>query len=53
MLRESSAEDGSESAGAVADAALAWLRDCQAPDVDVSALICASVCVTRRVECVT
>ncbi|CAG9792598.1 unnamed protein product [Diatraea saccharalis] len=36
MLRESSAEDGEEAPVAVAEAALAWLRERQPPDVDVS-----------------
>lgn len=36
MLRETSAEGGDETAFAVADAALVWLRDQQAADVDVS-----------------
>lgn len=36
MLRETSAEGGEETAFAVADAALIWLRDQQAVDADVS-----------------
>lgn len=36
LLRETSAEGGEETAFAVADAALVWLRDRQAVDADVS-----------------
>ncbi|RVE41727.1 hypothetical protein evm_013618 [Chilo suppressalis] len=38
MLRDSSAEDGEETPPALADAALAWLRDRQRPDVTLEEL---------------
>lgn len=38
MLRETRADGGEETSAAVADAALAWLRDCHAADVEVRSL---------------